>query len=56
MQSSASSDEDIVTRPKHFVPGFLALVTIFAPVTWTSRTLNHNLVHIVSNRHCWVFI
>jgi len=33
IHSSASSAEDIVTRPKHLVPGLLALVTTFAPVT-----------------------
>lgn len=30
---SASSTEDNVTRPKHFDPGFLALVTTLAPMT-----------------------
>jgi len=32
-QRSASATEDMVTSPKHLVPGFLALVTTFAPVT-----------------------
>jgi len=47
IQSVAPSAEDIVTRPKHFVPGFLALVTTFAPVTWT--TFNSNSFCIVTS-------